>query len=77
MHGLDDVVGQDRVGPGQVGNGAGYFQKLHELGQFIEKQHPMMRQRDFSGVRVDIAAEQPGVTNRTTTRCVLNNMATP
>ena len=57
-------------GAGGAGNGyTAFFERLAhgfqdaapELGQFIEKEHAMMRQRNFAGRRVDVAAEQPGI----------------
>src|SRR5262249_45827016 len=40
----------------------GFKHAAFELGQFVEKQNSMVCQRDFAGCRIDVAAEQAGIT---------------
>jgi len=48
----------------------GFENAAFELGQLIEKQDAMVRERDFAGSWIDVAAEEPGVT-RGWQRCLL------
>ena len=46
----------------------GFQHGAFELGQFVQKQHAVVRQRDFAGRRIGIAAEQTGVAGRVVRR---------